>query len=258
MYMKSDTTDSQLILCQWYNCGLSFGSQTSYSQHIKTSHFRIIDNLTDPLLLDNEIVIDLPQTNDRIIYEKDSKTVKLKTEAKENEVFVCDWIGCGLEFGSDYDLKKHKYTTHDRKVIIPVKRTTVPRFQGFKLLTIHKTDDNSEDEEMRQESEANVRHDPSFDKLFKCELCDKSYTRKDSLDSHLAIHHDLSDKPIKTYYCDYCEYESRNSGHMKRHIQRKHTNDKPFKCDLDTCDPNIKCFATREDLKQHQLKCHSI
>ncbi|KAJ4448812.1 hypothetical protein ANN_00203 [Periplaneta americana] len=80
----------------------------------------------------------------------------------------------------------------------------------------------------------------SVQKPFKCEICQKSFTRLQQLRRH-AVSHKI-DKPFK---CDICE---KNFGHqleLKKHALT-HTEDKPFKCNL--CD---KSFTRIDNLRTH-------
>ncbi|KAB7498104.1 Zinc finger protein 26 [Armadillidium nasatum] len=52
---------------------------------------------------------------------------------------------------------------------------------------------------------------------------------------------------LDRYKCPYCDYQSPIKGSIKRHVQFKHTKEKPFPCDV--CG---KRFVQRSDLSNHQ------
>ncbi|CAG2166343.1 unnamed protein product [Oppiella nova] len=249
MYMKTtEDSDCQQFRCKWFKCGLSFDSQTSLSHHTKADHFKIndnYDNLPQILQSDDELVI---ETDDDITRRHSKPRVKSKPVVEPE--FVCDWIGCDLEFRSNFDLKRHQNMVHRRREQTLSSLGSGNRFIGFKPLTIHTLDDSSP-----QQLQPILR-EVFAEKIFKCDLCDKSYTRKDSLRHHQRIEHNSGGRALRMHYCDQCEYSTSNGGHMKRHIIRKHTNERPFKCDLDGCHPDVKCYATLEQLKSHQMKIH--
>ncbi|CAL1279631.1 unnamed protein product [Larinioides sclopetarius] len=52
---------------------------------------------------------------------------------------------------------------------------------------------------------------------------------------------------IKKYNCQFCDYSSLNSGHVRRHILT-HTGERPFKCNI--CG---RGFTQKNNLKKHML-----
>ncbi|XP_007910172.2 LOW QUALITY PROTEIN: zinc finger protein 64 [Callorhinchus milii] len=111
------------------------------------------------------------------------------------------------------------------------------------------------------------------EKPFKCDICNKNFSRQDKLKMHNRSH--TGEKPYKCQYCDYaaadssslkkhlrihsderpfkcqiCPYASRNSSQLIIHL-RSHTGDAPFQCPV--C--NAK-FKINSDLKRH-IRIHS-
>ena len=66
----------------------------------------------------------------------------------------------------------------------------------------------------------------------QCGLCDKKYSRKDTLVKHIRTH--TQEKPFQ---CAECDARFREKSNLVRHM-RTHTNEKPFKCAV--CDTRFK------------------
>ncbi|XP_026804262.1 zinc finger protein 583-like isoform X3 [Rhopalosiphum maidis] len=86
------------------------------------------------------------------------------------------------------------------------------------------------------------------DKPFKCHVCNKEYSCANGILYHQRTHHFLQDtKPLK---CDVCDKLFSSIGGLTVHY-RSHTGDRPFKCDV--C---FKTFTSSSHCKYHQ-KTHS-
>ena len=106
-------------------------------------------------------------------------------------------------------------------------------------------------------------------KIHKCGICGKTFTRKNTLNSHSHIHsgerpyscdqcsrtfrqqgnlnrHKLTHSGIKSHICCYCNKAFSRASNLKIH-QRIHSNYKPFKCDF--CG---KSFYQKTDMKIHR------
>ncbi|GBN64113.1 Zinc finger protein 782 [Araneus ventricosus] len=78
------------------------------------------------------------------------------------------------------------------------------------------------------------------DKPFQCEVCRKKFSTKSNLYNHMKIH-----KGIKQYKCDACGKSFTEKGNLKTHA-RIHTGEKPFECEV--C---RKSFSDKGNLKRH-------
>jgi len=80
----------------------------------------------------------------------------------------------------------------------------------------------------------------------KCDLCSKTFSRKNDLSRHLMLH-----SGERKYVCTFCDSKFIGSGDLHKHV-RIHTGEKPYKCDFEECG---KSFTQKGDLNKH-VKIH--
>ncbi|XP_052828757.1 zinc finger protein 865-like [Octopus bimaculoides] len=83
-------------------------------------------------------------------------------------------------------------------------------------------------------------------KIPRCDICGKSFSRRDNLERHKAAH--LS-RPV--YYCDVCQKGFSRKSYLKVH-GRSHTGEKPYVCGICSC-----AFARDDHLMRHRRKQHT-
>ncbi|KYN14041.1 PREDICTED: zinc finger protein 678 [Trachymyrmex cornetzi] len=89
---------------------------------------------------------------------------------------------------------------------------------------------------------------------YVCNICGKSYTQSSHMWTHKRFH-----MGIKPYACEYCDQRFTIKPDLADHVRKKHTRERPFKCDV--CN---KAFLTGSVFYQHRLihrgdrryKCH--
>ena len=110
-----------------------------------------------------------------------------------------------------------------------------------------------------------------------CPLCQKTFTRADSLTCHMRVH--TGDRP---FHCEQCDASYKVSSHLRDHVRSKHSNSRPFECEKcgktftystarrrheKICGMSLservefqcanceKGFVTAKGFKKHQKKC---
>lgn len=83
-------------------------------------------------------------------------------------------------------------------------------------------------------------------KPFKCDQCDKAFTRKYHLERHMEMH-----AGTKNFQCEYCGKEFGTKGNLIAHVKRIHLQIKEFSCGV--CK---KGFYSSKDLQTH-IKVHT-
>ncbi|KAM8939804.1 putative transcription factor Ovo-like 1 isoform 2-T2 [Pelodytes ibericus] len=83
--------------------------------------------------------------------------------------------------------------------------------------------------------------------LFRCALCEKSFSYQRMLNRHMKCHSE-----VKRHRCEHCGKGFNDTFDLKRHV-RTHTGVRPYKCSL--CD---KAFTQRCSLESHLKKIHGV
>ena len=83
--------------------------------------------------------------------------------------------------------------------------------------------------------------------IFKCNVCNKGFTKTQSLKIHLSTVH----MGEKNYKCKICGKDFPKSTALKRHDDTVHKGLKPYKCDFCTVS-----YGQSGDLKRHIQRVH--
>ena len=90
----------------------------------------------------------------------------------------------------------------------------------------------------------------SATRMYICEVCKKSFTRKDNLSRHLPVHGE------KEFQCSHCSKCHSRQEKLKAHMFHHHTNEnrKSFKTSL-TCTHCSNVFGRSFNLRRHITQC---
>ena len=112
-----------------------------------------------------------------------------------------------------------------------------------------RTNANNDDKEdiLKLENSISLKTGNESMKDFKCESCDRTFTRKIGLKLHVDIVH----KGIAKITCKICNMIFQTNSKLKAHIEAVHEKIKKYKCDQ--C---FSKFAASYNLRQHIATVH--
>ncbi|CAK9301519.1 unnamed protein product [Gordionus sp. m RMFG-2023] len=84
-------------------------------------------------------------------------------------------------------------------------------------------------------------------KKFECTICNKYYTSKGILNTHITQVH----LKVRPYPCNMCQKSFSQKGNLREHISTIHEKVRPHECV--SCGKN---FTQKGNLKEHMLKVH--
>ncbi|KAK9451974.1 uncharacterized protein V1518DRAFT_44751 [Limtongia smithiae] len=105
------------------------------------------------------------------------------------------------------------------------------------------------------------KENSSLSGLYQCNECSKSFTRRENLKPHEALHAASRGEKKACFVCPSCKKEYSRSKDMKRHMKGHDPNQRRYKCSFQQPDGTIKgCgkhYRRMESLKRHLLSSTS-
>ena len=83
---------------------------------------------------------------------------------------------------------------------------------------------------------------------YTCKLCGKSVKYAGNFRRHLMLH--THDTAAPMFTCQLCPYTSSTKANLENHMMKRHTGDKPYRCDK--CDA---LFTNPKNLAKHMKSC---
>ena len=209
-------------------CDKAFKHKVSLKRHmnihdrqIEDVHGKILDEDSNVSISKSGGKFQCPRCEKSFIYDAFLKK-HIKKHDEELQGFSCDQ--CNQFFGRKDNLYKHMARVHG--ILNKNFDAMIPTAGDKFVCQMCKADFESDKEKFKVHIMSKVCQviDSSIkindDKKYQCELCDKSYLEKDSLDRHMQYKH--RKKPTK-FKCEVCESTFSYESSLVRHIKKKHT-----------------------------------
>lgn len=148
----------------------------------------------------------------------------LKTHAKSNDTYSCE--KCKKDFNRKDNLMSHM------RLHLPDKHEQEAKEQQERPGKSYECDVCAKQYQRRDHLKRHLKTHAKSNEKYSCEKCKKVFIRKDNLNSHMRLHR--PDKLEKeAALCVICGRSFSSGSNLIVHI-RRHTGEKPYKCDM--CD----------------------
>ncbi|XP_072045199.1 uncharacterized protein [Amphiura filiformis] len=216
-----------------------------------------------------------------------------KTKYHGSKVFACD--KCHSRYKTQEELVRHVLKKHNRsrKFLCEICGEALATRASVRHHVSRKHPDDTSmfkcehcDYMTRFEARMKI-HTSKHNSEFFCDLCNKCYVSQEKLQNHyLSPMHKNALNPIicehcgystkkrdnflvhmrkhtgeKPYTCSQCDYASSDGSTLKKHVMAKHSNIRPFKCEVPLC--NFSCvdkkgltIHMRKHTGERPFKCH--
>ncbi|XP_053408291.1 zinc finger protein ZXDC-like [Mercenaria mercenaria] len=253
--IKEGKYKSSVFRCTFENCSMEFSREKNRQRHINSVHLKIhyqckfcgvrykqIDSLKNHLKVKHDIELTDIQLDKCVI---DRKTP-----------YKCPYEECSKQFNHISNFKKHIDAVHlnlrNFQCEFCEQRLKTSSSLKFHIAARHTKDDDK--------------------KLYKCDVCSKTFLRKGSLQLHETLHtnaknyscsfdgcgklfrlksnltkHQKIHNDVKPHQCEVCEERFSRKTYLETHMY-KHTGVKDYSCDI--CQ---KSFSQKGNLMTHKL-----
>ncbi|KAL0852820.1 hypothetical protein ABMA27_012623 [Loxostege sticticalis] len=159
--------------------------------------------------------------------------------------FMCNH--CGRKFMRSYHLSRHM-RTHTGEKPFACSHCGKKFARKHSMVTHERTHTENPpkfDKPLTENTTLTEHETINTDETYKCNYCDKKYTKKCYLTRHEYIH--TGNTGEKTFECDYCQKQFRQKSTLEIHI-RLHTGEKPHTCE----------FCGEKFRKTDQIRVHKM
>ena len=211
---QSKTKKLDKLKCE--KCGQGFENRLKLKKHISSEHKQNVENMQQVTLVNTKV-------------EKEPRF----TETNNSNKFDCQ--KCGVNFPTNWKLKKHIIKDHEEK--------------SYKCNSCDKIFDTENELEKHKVSQ----HSDNGMLSYSCDFCLKTFTEKQHLDQHIQeFHHDFANDKAgngsMVFTCTYCD-----RGYISLQILKSHINDY-HRTNINKCGYCEKDFKDKKNLEDHLSK----
>ena len=233
----------QPLICKL--CGISFFYRRCMFRHLRETHGPVINYNNLQQYIEMESNTSQGQAGTPSASEPSSLNVTVGSDIRQDGDFSVMTSGDQLSLDQS---NNDSVSVSAASIINAVQDQTI--LEQAALLLQSQSDPDSQDqsrENLLESSDKNAEGDGPF-REFKCTICGKAFDRPYRLTRHLEIH----DPNRPRIPCNYCTKSFTRKDSLESHIKTIHASVHPYTCTHDSCS---RTFATRSMYLNH-LKVH--